>query len=193
MTTPMLRGYTIKQTVSFIESPHFDAQIRRRILEELPSDVRGALPAIKPAEWYPRDYVMSMLRGIASVKNDDVGSYNDLVAYGGYVASEATNTFLKLFMKVLTPTLFAKKIPEIWQRDHKGSGQFEVDVTRANEGHIAMRLVGADGFDHIGIAAIGFITFGLSNMGKRDVQIKQTGWSLATPSPHEIKYQVSWK
>ncbi len=134
-----------------------------------------------------------MLRGIASVKNDDEGSYNDLVASGRFVATEATNTFLKLFMKVLTPTLFAKKVPDIWERDHKGSGRFETDVTKADEGRIGMKLVGADGSDHIGIAAIGFITYGLNNMGKRDIKVKQTGWSLATPSPHEVSYEITWK
>ena len=56
-----------------------------------------------------------------------------------------------------------------------------------------MRLIGADGFDHIGVAGIGFLTFGLKTMGKRDVQVTQTGWSLATPAPHEVIYDVRWK
>ena len=192
MTEPTLRGYTIRQTVAFLESDYFDLAIRRRILDGLPPTVRAGLPSIKPAEWYPREYVMSMLRGIAAVKNDEVGSYNDLVAYGRFVAAEATNTFLKLFMKMLTPKLFAKKIPEIWERDHKGSGRFEVDVKKADEGRLDMRLIGADGFDHIGVAAIGFITFGLNNMGKQNIRVKQTGWSLATPSPHEVIYEALW-
>jgi hypothetical protein len=96
-------------------------------------------------------------------------------------------------MKILTPTLFAKKVPELWERDHRGSGHFEADVSHADEGRIGMKLVGADGFDHIGIAAIGFITFGLNNMGKTNIQVKQTGWSLATPSPHEVAYEITWK
>jgi len=192
MTTPMLRGYTVKQTADFVESSYFEPQVRRKIMENLPTDVKAALPHLKPAEWYPRDYAMSMLRGIANVKNDDVGSYNDLLAYGSWVATEATNTFLKLFMKILTPTLFAKKVPEMWLRDHRGSGTFEVDVSRTDNGRIGMRLVGADGFDHIGIAAIGFITFGLNAVGKQGVQVVQSGWSMATPSPHVVSYEATW-
>ena len=192
MTAPMLRGYTVKQTAAFVESDYFEAQVRRRIMEQLPPDVKAALPGIKPAEWYPREYAMAMLRGIAAVKNDDDGSYNDLCAYGSWVATEATNTFLKLFMKILTPTLFAKKVPEIWQRDHRGSGHFEVDVSQVDQGRIGMRLVGADGFDHIGVAAIGFITFGLTAVGKQGVQVVQHGWSMATPAPHVVRYEATW-
>lgn len=192
MTIPVLRGYTIKRTVTFLESGYFPAEVQRKIMEELPPEVKAALPQVQPAEWYPRTHLIPMLKGIVSVKNDDAGSYQDLVAYGSFVAAEATNTFLKLLMKILTPTLFAKKVPEFWQRDHQGSGRFEVDVQRADEGRIGMRLVGADGFDHICVAAIGFISFGLKSMGKRDVRVVQKGWSIATPSPHECSYEATW-
>ncbi len=40
MTTPMLRGYTIKQTVAFIERPHFDAQMQHG-QPQCPDDVDG--------------------------------------------------------------------------------------------------------------------------------------------------------
>jgi len=192
MTTPMLRGYTVKQTADFVQSGYFSPQVSRDIMEQLPDEVRAALPNLKPAEWYPREYAMSMLRGIAAVKNDDVGSYTDLLAYGSWVATEASNTFLKLFLKILGPTLFAKKVPDLWLRDHRGSGNFEVDVSRADQGRIGMKLVGADGFDHIGIAAIGFISFGLEAVGKRGVQVVQSGWSMATPSPHTVSYEATW-
>src|SRR5262249_7139180 len=128
-----------------------------------------------------------------AVKNDEEGSYKDLVASGSFVAAEATNTFLKLLLKVLTPVLYAKKTPDFWARDHRGSGHFEVDAQNADKGRIIMRLVGADGFDHVGIAGIGFLTFGLTAMGKRDFKITQRGWSLATPSPHEVIYDIAWK
>ena len=193
MTTPMLRGYILKQTVSFIESDYFQPQARQTILESLTPEVANALPAIKPAEWYTRDYLMDMLRGIARIKNTDDGVYEDLVAYGTYVSTEATNTFLKLMLKMLTPTLFAKKIPDVWQRDHRNSGTFEVDVQHANEGLIKLRLVGAGGFEHVGITSIGFISSAMKIMGKKDIRMTQKGWSLATPGPDRIDYELRWK
>lgn len=192
MTTPTLRGYMVHQAVAFIESGYFEPDVGRRIMDSLPKEVALGLPNVKHAEWYPREYLMEIMKGIARVKNNDAGAYQDLVAYGSYVATEATNTFLKLLLKMLTPTLFAKKVPDFWQRDHRGSGHFEADVQNAGEGLIRMRLLGAGGFDHVGITAIGFITCGLKTMGKKDVQVTQRGWSLATPSPDEISYEVRW-
>jgi hypothetical protein len=193
MTDSVFRGYVLTQSVSFIESGYFDPQQSSQIMRALPAEVLNALPNIKPQQWYPRGLQISMHRAIAGVRNTEAEIYNDFVAYGAYVCREATNTFLRLFLKLLTPTLFAKKIPEVWQRDHRGSGHFEVDVQRANEGIIQLRLSGAGGFDHIAIPGIGFITHVLKSMGKSDVRMTQQGWSLATPAPDQVSYEITWK
>src|SRR6202012_1189863 len=99
MTTPTLRGYTLKQTYSFLESGYFSADIQKKLIDGLPGDLKTLLPTIKPADWYPREHMAVMLRAIAGVKRDEQGSYTDLVAAGSHVASEAMNTFLRILMK----------------------------------------------------------------------------------------------
>ena len=193
MTAPTIRGYVLTQSVSFIESGYFDPQQQSQIMKALPAEVLDALPNIRPQQWYPRDLQVSMHRAVASVRNTEADTYNDFVAYGAYVCQEATSTFLRFLLRVLTPSLFAKKIPDVWLRDHHGSGCFEVDLERADEGVIHLRLLGAGGFDHIAIPGIGFITHVLKSMGKSDVRMTQKGWSLATPAPNEVSYELIWK
>jgi hypothetical protein len=194
MTTPMARGYAITRTYDFVNSGYFTSQEANRIIDSIPADIRKELPNLKAGNWYPREYMLPLMRGIANVKNDDRGSYADLVAYGKAVASEATNTFLKLLMKMMTPSLFAKKFPDFYVRDHKGSGHFELaelDVKGTHDGKIGIRLVGAEGFDHIGAAAVGFFTFGMESIGGEGcIDVKLTGWSMKTPSPPEVVYEV---
>src|SRR6185437_12990711 len=105
----------------------------------------------------------------------------------------AMNTFLRILMKMMTPALYCKKTPEIWARDHRGNGTYEVDLSKADQNHIEMKYVGGEGFDHIGIAFVGFMTYSFPAMGKKDFTISQTGWSLATPSPREILFRFDWK
>jgi hypothetical protein len=193
-TTPMARGYAITRTVDFIRSGYFTADVSKRIIDDLPPDVRQALSSIKPAGWYPREYMIPLMKGIANVKNDDVGSAHDLAAYGQSVATEATNTFLQILMKLMTPSLFAKKLPDFYQRDHKGSGRFEVDLQDINHKRFRVRLVGAEGFDHIGAASVGFFRFGIEAIsGAGSVEIQQKGWSMATPAPTEVTYDLILK
>jgi hypothetical protein len=189
--TPMIRGYSLQQTSKYLQTA-LDADRGKRALETLPAEVRGQLDGFAPAEWYPRSYSAALFRAIAaSQPADETAAYNGLVSCGQFIATEATNTFLKLVMRIMTPTLFAKKIPDLWKRDQRG-GQFEADVSDAERGLIRMRLDDVAGYDHIGIVSIGWIKFGMAALGKKDVRINHSGWSLATPAPRTIEYQIAW-
>lgn len=188
---PMIRGYSVKQQLNFLET-QYEPSVSEKLLAQVPAEVRRDLMTVKPAEWYPRQHSVAVLRAIASHggKNQDAVQ-SDLMRCGTFIATEATNTFLKLLMKMLTPTLFAKKIPDFWQRDMKG-GRFEADVTEAGSGHIKLRLCDIAGFDHIGIVSMGWIVFGMQAMGKSDVKVVQEGWSLATPGASQVTYDLTW-
>lgn len=189
MSTAQIRGYSLRQTARYLETK-FDPDTRRRMLDAMPAGSRTMLNSFESAEWYPRDHSTALFRAIASARGGDA-AYDDLVGCGEFIASEATNTFLRLLMRIMTPTLFAKKIPEFWKRDQRG-GAFEVDVSVADRGRIGMNLVDVGGYDHIGIVSIGWIQFGMAALGKKGVTIKQEGWSLSSPGPREIRYEVTW-
>lgn len=94
-------------------------------------------------------------------------------------------------MRIMTPILFAKKIPDFFRRDHT-VGRFEADTSRADQALITLRLTDVAGFDHIGIVAIGWIRFGMAALGKKNVTITQRGWTLAAPAPQDIEYEIRW-
>ena len=74
----------------------------------------------------------------------------------------------------------------------RGGGQFVADVSKADQGLIRMRLEDVEGYDHIGIVSIGWIQFGMTALGKKDVRIAQQGWSQRAPAPRAVEYEVKW-
>jgi hypothetical protein len=189
MSSAQIRGYSLRQTARYLETK-FDPDVRKRLVDAMPSTSRSMLSSFEAGEWYPRDHSSVLFRAIANARGGDE-AYQDLVGCGEFIASEATNTFLRLLMRIMTPTLFAKKVPEFWKRDQRG-GQFVADVSKADEGRIGMKLVDVEGYDHIGIVSIGWIQFGMTALGKKGVVIKQDGWSLANPGPRSVSYEVTW-
>lgn len=188
---PMIRGYSVKQQFHFLET-QYEPAVSQRLLAQIPEEVRLALADLHPADWYPRSYSVAALRAIASHRGDDERAvYDDMVRCGTFIATEATNTFLRILMKVLTPALFAKKIPDFWRRDQT-SGHFEVDISGTKDRRFQLKLCDVAGFDHVGLLGIGWMTHGLTMMGKQDVVVTQHGWSLSAPGPQEISYEVSW-
>lgn len=191
MNEQEIRGYSVARQAAFIDE-HFAPEVAKQVKESLPDDVREAIPELKAAEWYPRSYSVEILKAIAGA--EDAGeeeTYRRMVECGKFISSEATSTFLRLLLKILTPTMFAKKVPTFWERDMRG-GHFELDVSSARERRIGMKLVDVEGFDHIGAVSAGFIEFGMQAVGEPEAKVLQKGWSKDSPAPAEIEYEITW-
>lgn len=184
----MTRGYTFTATWGYIDKHH--AEARSRIIEQLSPGARAEVGTYKDIEFYPAEHWCEILRAIASLANgDEAKAEHDLVAVGEYIAQQATNTFLRLIMRVLTPTLFAKKVPSLWGRDNT-RGTFTTDVSEADNGRLRFRLSDIGGLDHVSVVAKGFISFAMKTMGRPPKSMTVAGWSLAQPGPDEVEIDV---
>lgn len=187
----MIRGYSIRKQAEFIHGNAFDSATREKILSALPDHLRGDLSHLDAAGWYPRQDSALLLRAIASVTNTDADARSLLVRCGEVIADESMNTFLKLVMKLMNPVRFANKLPSLWERDMKG-GYFRVDVSRAAEKRIGFVLADVQDYDHIGPLTEGWLRVAMKALGETGVEIDLGGWSLATPGPREVSYDMRW-
>ena len=188
-----VRGYALLGTTSFVEG-RYDAPTRERIRDGLPPHVRAtATSGYKRVEWYPIEHFSAFLRGIALAHEaeGEPAMIDALAACGSHIAEEASNTFLKLFMRVLTPTLFAKKLPSVWSRDHD-FGAVVSDVTRVHENILLLRVEDVEGYDFIGPLSIGYFRFVIGAMGKKNLNVDMKGWSFDAPGPRAIDYTLTW-
>lgn len=188
MSAPMLRGYMLQRANRFIDQ-YFQVAEASKIKAGFPASLRTALQELKPAEWYPREHCIVMHRSIAEAAGP-AGAYEALVSLGEFMATEATNTFLQLALRLLNPVLFCKKVPTFWSRDHS-AGEFSVVGMDADAKRIEMRLSKVEHFDHVGAASVGFLRFGMKAVGAQ-ATIEQLGWSLEKPAPAEIQYTITW-
>lgn len=189
MSAPMLRGYLLQRATSFIDH-YFPAVQASQMKASLPEPLRAALLNLKAADWYPREHCIALHRSIASAAGTQDEAFEALVSLGEFMATEATNTYLQLVMRLISPALFCKKVPKFWQRDHS-EGEFAVDSADGDARRIEMRLRNVQGFDHVGASAVGFLRFGMKAVGA-NANIVQDGWSLQAPAPTEIRYQITW-
>lgn len=183
-----VRGYIVAKSAAYLRTLVGDAEARR-ILEGLSPGLAAALAQVKPAEWMSAAQISEMLRAIAALsRGNEDHAREELIKCGRYVASEATNTFLRLLMRVLTPTMFAKKLPSFWSRD-SSHGKYDVDVT---EDKIVCRLSGMEHYDHIGPISVGYVSFALESMGKTLKKSNLHGWSLEKPNPSDLWFELHW-
>jgi hypothetical protein len=135
------------------------------------------------------EYAAEIYRKLAALADSEDKARELLIVCGKEHAFEASNTFLRLIMKVLTPTLLAKKLPDVWKRDCTMGNV----VAEVYEDRIRNRYHDIGGFDHIAPVAIGFVQFALEAMGKTITKAELHDWSLTTPAPETFSFDVHWK
>jgi hypothetical protein len=129
---------------------------------------------------------------IASAHRDETSVSESLLAYGQLVATDLAQGSLRPLIQILTPRLLAKKLPQFWEVEHQGDGRVEVDIAQVDEGRLALRLTALLGYHHVGVVALGWIRGFLLALGRREVSVKQTGWSLGQSAPSDVACEVRW-
>ena len=185
----MIRGYCILRGLSFIDD-QFGSHEGERIKGRLSEAFQGAIVDLTPGEWCPRECYVELMHVIAGAKSDPEEVEAALVRCGESMAIEAHGTFLKLAINVMTPRLFAKKLPTMWDLNHKSSGELEIDASGASDGRFTLRLVGVGGYDHVALAYLGWIRRGLAKVGAAGARVAQHGWTPSSPGPDTVTYEV---
>jgi hypothetical protein len=181
------RSYMLISTANYLTNKlGNDGQ---RIIDNLSPQTRSILTAEKPADWSPMHSYVELLNAVAAVgKGDDAKARDSLIDAGRYVAQEASTTFLKLFLKMLTPNLFVRKVPTVWQRDFtRGRAEAEISQNR-----LVFRMFGISEMDHIPCTAPGFISFAMESMGKSIRSVSVHNWSLQEPCRDGAYFELEW-
>jgi hypothetical protein len=189
MTDQVVRGYLILGCMDYIDS--FEERQRQQMYASLSSDVSSDRASYNKMLWYPLKTISELYSAIASVHSDEQKAYEALRNCGRFTAEAATNTFLKLLMKVMTPAVFAKKAPDLWARDNR-YGRMVTDMSKLEDRRIMVGLRGVAGYNHAGPVAAGFGMFALQTVGAKNVDVRVNGWSLADPSPAEVNIDMTW-
>ena len=190
MSEPQVRGYILASAQNFLRE-QAGQEKTAQVVSGLSDDLQAILPALKPAGWYPIELLGEFNRTIvATLAGDDEEKAREvLLDCGRFMGREASNTFLRLLMKMLTPNLLAKKIPEFWKRDHT-AGHVEIDITDSN---LVGRIFPPESYSHCGPVSAGWCGFNLQTMGKTIEQTKISNWSLSDPAKSGVTFELVWK
>jgi uncharacterized protein (TIGR02265 family) len=189
MTAPKIRGYGVIRQLAYAKE-NLPAEILQPVLREI--EEQCGTRDFDANSWYPREVSIKLLRAIAAAQRDEAGAARALAQCGRHVGDEINKTYMRLLMRILTPTIWAKKAPSHWTRDHT-AGRLEPDVSDVKNAHIVMRHEDVAGFDHIGAMSVGVLELMLEALGKKSVSVVQQGWSLATPGPNQVVYDIRWQ
>jgi len=184
-----VRGYMYITSVDYLRQTLGD-QEAKKVISGFSPQARHLLETLKSADWCPVSVFSEVTQALAAAGGGGDKSKDLLVKCGTHMAMEATNTFLKLFMKMMSPTLLVKKIPDLWKRDCTGG---KLQLEELTEHSVKFSASGMQGFRHAVCTAAGFVAFGVGAIGKKVDSVTITGWSLDKPSEDGATFELAWK
>jgi hypothetical protein len=185
------RGSSLAGLLSYLEKSCDDARFRE-VQAALSPELRRDLAGVKHAAWYPRRHFIELNEAIASLhEGNETATRDALEAAGREISYIASNTFMRLLLKMLTPAQFAKKFPDFWNRDMRG-GRCSADTRDLASRRLYAGLHDVAGFTHVGPVAAGYIGFAMDAITGTRCTAQIEGWSLASPASSDIHYVVTW-
>jgi hypothetical protein len=184
---PSIKAYALIYTRCFLIG---DPDLCRRIPSVQLDSLRAAEPDCKLTDWVAREEVTRILELIAASAPDEQTAHADIVRCGRAIGEQATSTFLKLLFKLLTPAMFARKLPDFWRRDHH-EGYAEVE--RLETGHLVVDFKDIDGYTHAAPLIHGWVAYVLERVIPSPLgAVTCTPWSLAEPTASAVRFEARW-
>lgn len=116
MDTPRkFKGANIVSTVSYLDK-YCTKEQRDQILAKFSPELRELLPKVNRVDWYPFEYCLEIVYGIASVHEKFEDQEAAILQLGRHMGEVASTTFLRLLMKILTMRMMAPKWQNFWEQ-----------------------------------------------------------------------------
>jgi hypothetical protein len=178
----------VQNAASFLRQTLGEQQ-GNRVIEGFSPKAREVIATAKAADWSPVTVFSEITQALAVAGGNDEKAQQLLIACGAHMAREATNTFFRLVLKMLTVPLFVKRLPEFWKRDCSGGRLVLKEVT---DQVVTFETYDMDGFKHAVCTAAGFVSFAVGTMGKTVEKITIRNWSVDKPSADGATFELTW-
>jgi hypothetical protein len=159
-------------------------------------ELRSALFDAAPDEWYPVDLWMQALDGIVAAHGDITSARAAVRAAGRHICEGTVNSFHRFLMRIMTPSLFAKKSGVMIAKDFQGfpGGEldYHYDLSKEAEGELVLEVRNAQHHPYLGGTGQGFIEFAFHHMGKKNVVVEEPTCALTEWAPAHVLWRIRW-
>ncbi len=185
-----IKSYGLFGTVQFIEKT-YPRDVQARIMNGVPQEVQDFIAAGPKQPWAPPLLSCHLWERMVDEASNDAEAVDTLVRCGVSMGEYATNTYLRLLMKVVTMKILARKFPSIWRKD-ANFGDLEADASEVKDGKLKIHMKNLGSYPYFGPICQGWNEYALEAMGLKNVKMELQDWSLESPDPGELVFHASW-
>ena len=186
----MSRGSNLTGMHNYLKRTCTDAQLAE-FRKEWSEGLRNADGVFEHSKWYALTMFDELARNVASLSDDPDGLMKHMVGGGAAISDNAANTFMKLMLKMLTPSLVARKLDTLWERDWQ-FGSLELGECDVDAGKLDFHMRDVDPVTHMGPIAGGYVSRVYRRITGCETRVETEPFSLTEPRPKDVLVKVRW-
>jgi hypothetical protein len=185
-------GYPLLACASFSKA-EFSTAAQARVSARLSPECRALLADVKPQGWYPRTRLVEHCAAIAGEYGDSPTVSRAFVRLGEHMAREMTTVWIRLLMRIMTPGLLAKKMPELFAKGNRGDGHVVIDSSEIERRRMTFVFRSMRGYGYYQPINEGWIRYFFRGMGNDAVDTtSDPPWSIEAVDPEIFQIDASW-
>jgi hypothetical protein len=184
----LVKGIHILPLHDFIKES-YDDKTQASIYARMSEPAREMLSSVKREDWMPVALVGNVADALFRASEDPQQGYQEMVKAGAAIADYATNTYVRLLIKLMTPKIMASKWPDIWKKSHN-FGEMKCELKSDRMLH--MTLSDVAGYTHIGPTAVGFLTYALKAMNMPDATVVPIDDRYTDYVAERYEFRITW-
>jgi len=188
------KGKSIRSIGAYIRT--LDPALTERIERGMSPEVLKIAHDARPDDWYPYEYFKEPHDAVVAAFDDPVEARKAVHQIGRFACEATANSFLRLVLRMMTPSLFARKCSQLLAGDFRGfpggAPDVKFDLSNESNGEIKIELTNAQNHPYLGASAIGYIEFAFEHMGKKGLRVEERDCDVKDFNAPFARWYISW-
>ncbi len=188
------RAHCMRGIGNYVRS--LDPARAQQIESKLSEETLRSMYETSAEVWYPISVWKEALDTIVAQNSDPATARTAVRLVGRFICEGTVNSFLRVLMRIMTPTLFAKKSGVMIGKDFRGfpggEPDYTYDLSKEPQGVMTMTIRNAKQHPYLGATGQGFIEFAFHYIGKKNVLIDEPDCPPNEYAPEVAHWRIRW-
>jgi hypothetical protein len=188
------RAHCMRGIGNYVRS--LDPARARQIESKLSPETLRSMYETSPEVWFPISVWKEALDAIVAQHSDPAAARAAARSVGRFICEGTVNSFLRVLMRIMTPSLFMKKSGDMMGKDFRGfpggEPDYSYDLSKEREGLATMTIGNAKNHPYLGATGQGFVEFAFQYMGKKNVLIDEPTCPPNEYAPEVVHIRIRW-
>ena len=189
----LVKGTGVLSTVRWIRDVYGDT-VFRTMLDRVSKETAKIMKTPMATDWYPARIIDEVwtVQSRTTHPDDPAGFETELISQGQFIAEDNLSSVMKVMLIFISsPEQMFHRLEKFWDSYFDGIG-VHLDDSTLDDHKGVCEVTSLGGVRHIAPIACGWIAYGFSKVGAKDVEVSEKGYRSGQIAADPLRFEISW-